>query len=241
MFRKNLKLKKQLFTNAFMSKAEQNKQDELQQVEQVLSKSEAFIEKYQKQLLIAVASVILLVLAVLAFKNFYIEPLEKEAEMEMAKAQALFAVDSFKVALDGKADCIGFEEIVSEYSITPSGNLAAAYSGICYYKLGQYENAIKFLSQFEGEDSYFSTSIIGLIGDAYIEMGDKEEALDYFIKAADKENDVLSALYLKKAGIVYEALGKPEKALEVYTNIKDSYPRSTEASDIEKYIARVQK
>ena len=38
-----------------------------------------------------------------------------------------------------------------------------------------------------------------------------------------------------------EALGKPEKALEVYTQIKDNYPKSSEASDIEKYIARVQK
>lgn len=224
-----------------MSKQVQNKQDELQQVEQVLSKSEAFIEKYQKQLLMGVGVVILLVLGVLAVKNFYIQPLEKEAENEMAKAQALFAIDSFKVALSGKADCIGFEEIVSQYSLTPSGNLASAYAGICYYKLGQYENAIKFLSKFEGDDSYLSTSVLGLIGDSYVEMGNKEEGVGYFEKAAGKENEVLSSVYLKKAGIAYEALGKPEKALEVYTEIKDNYPRSSEASDIEKYIARVQK
>ncbi len=224
-----------------MSKTEQNKKDELQQVEQVLSKSEAFIEKYQKQLLMLVAILVLLVLAVLAFKNFYIQPREREAENEMAKGQALFAVDSFKVALEGKGDYIGFKEIVSEYSITPSGNLAAAYTGICYYKLGQYEDAIKYLSKFDGEDNYFSVSVIGLIGDAYIELGNKEDAVGYFTKAADKENDVLSSVYLKKAGIAYEALGKPEKALDMYTKIKESYPRSSEASDIEKYIARVQK
>jgi tetratricopeptide (TPR) repeat protein len=159
----------------------------------------------------------------------------------MAKAQALFAVDSFKVALDGKGDVVGFKEIASEYSITSSGNLAEAYAGICYYKLGQYDNAIKYLSQFDGEDNYFTTSIIGLIGDAYVEMGKNKDAVDYFVKAADKENEVLSAVFLKKAGKVYEALGKPEKALEVYTQIKDNYPKSSEASDIEKYIARVQK
>lgn len=224
-----------------MSKIEQSKPDELQQVEQVLSKSEAFIEKYQKQLLVIIAVLVLLVLSVLAFKNFYIEPREREAENEMAKGQALFAVDSFKVALNGKADFIGFKEIVSEYSITPSGNLASAYAGICYYKLGQYNDAIKYLSKFDGEDNYFSVSVIGLIGDAYIELGNKEDAVDYFKKAADKKNDVLSSVYLKKAGVTYEALGKPEKALEVYTTIKDEYSRTPEASDIEKYIARVQK
>jgi tetratricopeptide (TPR) repeat protein len=224
-----------------MSKQEQNKPEELEQVEQVLSKSEAFIEKYQKQLLLGVAIVVLSVLSVLAFKNFYIDSRETQAQNEMAKAQALFAVDSFKVALDGKGDVVGFKEIASEYSITASGNLAEAYAGICYYKLGQYDNAIKYLSQFDGEDNYFTTSIIGLIGDAYVEMGKNNDAVDYFVKAADKENEVLSAVFLKKAGKVYEALGKPEKALEVYTQIKDNYPKSSEASDIEKYIARVQK
>ncbi|MBP6611391.1 MAG: tetratricopeptide repeat protein [Paludibacter sp.] len=224
-----------------MSNTAQNKQDELQQVEQVLSRSEAFIEKYQKQLLLTVAVAVLLVLAVLAFKNFYLGPQEREAENEMAKAQAAFAVDSFKVALNGKADIIGFEEIVSEYSMTPSGNLAAAYAGICYYKLGQYENAVKYLSKYDGDDNYFTTSVIGLIGDAYVEMGKKEDAVDYFVKAADKKNEVLSSVYLKKAGIAYEALTQPEKALELYTKIKDSYPRSTEAADIDKYIARVEK
>ena len=224
-----------------MSKQEQNKPEELEQVEQVLSKSEAFIEKYQKQLLLGVAIVVLSVLSVLAFKNFYIDSRETQAQNEMAKAQALFAVDSFKVALDGKGDVVGFKEIASEYSITASGNLAEAYAGICYYKLGQYDNAIKYLSQFDGEDNYFTTSIIGLIGDAYVEMGKNNDAVDYFVKAADKENEVLSAVFLKKAGKVYEALGKPEKALEVYTQIKVNYPKSSEASDIEKYIARVQK
>jgi tetratricopeptide (TPR) repeat protein len=224
-----------------MSKQEQNKPEELEQVEQVLSKSEAFIEKYQKQLLLAVAIVVLSVLSVLAFKNFYIDSRETQAQNEMAKAQALFAVDSFKVALDGKGEVVGFKEIASEYSITSSGNLAEAYAGICYYKLGQYDNAIKYLSQFDGEDNYFTTSIIGLIGDAYVEMGKNKDAVDYFVKAADKENEVLSAVFLKKAGKVYEALGKPDKALEVYTQIKDNYPKSSEASDIEKYIARVQK
>ncbi len=224
-----------------MSKIEEKKPDELQQVEQVLSNSEAFIEKYQKQLLIAVGVLVLIVLSALAVKNFYLAPREAEAENEMAKGQALFAVDSFKVALDGKGDYIGFKEIVSEYSITPSGNLAAAYTGICYYKLGQYDNAIKYLSKFDGEDNYFTLSVIGLIGDAYIELGKKEEAVDYFTKAAGKNNDVLSSVYLKKAGITYEALSNPEKALEMYTTIKEEYPRSTEASDIDKYIARVQK
>lgn len=217
------------------------KHDELENVEHVLSTSEAFIEKYQKQILVAVGAVVLVVLAVLAFNNFYLVKQETAAQTEMGKAQIYFATDSFKVALEGNRDFIGFKAISSEYSITKSANLAAAYAGICYYKLGQYENAVKYLSQFDGEDNYFTTSVIGLIGDSYVELNETSKALDYFEKAADTENDVLSPVYMKKAGVVYESLKQPEKALELYTEIKDNYPKSTEAADIDKFIARVSK
>lgn len=224
-----------------MSNKAEKKHDELESVQNVLTTSEAFIEKYQKQILTGLGVVILIVLAILAFRNFYLKPQEENAENEMGKAQTLFAVDSFKVALNGNKDILGFKEIASEYSLTSSGNLANAYAGICYYKLGQYENAIKFLSQYDGEDEYFNTTVIGLIGDAYAELGKVEKAIDYFEKAADKKNEAVSPVYLKKAGVAYESLKKPEKALEYYTTIKDSYPKSNEAQDIDKYIERVQK
>ena len=225
-----------------MSKKEDKKHDELVNVEHALTSTEAFIEKYQKQIIYGVGAIVLIVLVALSFRNFYLEPREVAAENEMYKSQAYFAKDSFKIALDGNgAESLGFKDIVSEYGITASGKLAAAYAGICYYKLGQYENAIKYLSQFDGKDSYFAASVIGLTGDCYVELGETSKAISYFDKAADKKNDVMSPVYFKKAGLVYESLNQPEKAEKEYTKIKDSYPKSTEAADIDKYIARVQK
>ena len=225
-----------------MSKKEEIKHKELENVEHVLTASEAFIEKYQKQIIFGVGAVVLIVLAVLSFKNFYLEPREIAAQNEMYKSQAVFATDSFRVALEGDGvESIGFKEIASEYSITSSGNLASAYAGICYYKLGQYENAIKYLTQFDGKDSYFTTSVTGLTGDCYVELNETTKAVDYFEKAAKQENMVLSPVYLKKAALVYESLKQPEKAEKNYTIIKEKYPKSPEAADIDKYIARVQK
>lgn len=83
--------------------------------------------------------------------------------------------------------------------------------------------------------------MIGLTGDAYVELGQVEKGISYFDKAANSKNDVISPIFLKKAGVAYESLNKPEKALELYNKIKDNYPKSNEASDIDKYIARVQK
>jgi tetratricopeptide (TPR) repeat protein len=224
-----------------MSKKEEKKHDELENVQHALTSTEAFIEKYQKQILIGVATVVLIVLAVLSFRNFYLEPREIAAENEMFKCQAAFATDSFKVALEGNSNSIGFKEIVSEYGITASGKLAAAYAGICYYKLGQFENAVKYLSQYDGDDTYFTASVIGLTGDSYVELGETSKAISYFDKAADLENAVMSPVYLKKAGLVYESLNEPEKAEKEYKTIKEKYPKSPEAADIDKYLARVQK
>ncbi len=219
-----------------------NQKDELENVQQVLTTSEAFIEKYQKQILYVVGGVVLFVILILAIRNYYLKPKEIQAANEMYKAQSYFNTDSFKVALNGKLpEFIGFKEIVSEYGITSSGNLASAYAGICYFKLGEYDNAIKYLSQFDGKDENVSVTVTGLIGDSYVEKGETKKAINYFEKAGNADNKVLSPFYLKKVAIAYESLNQVEKALEIYNKIKEKYPQSSEASEIDKYIARISK
>ena len=214
---------------------------ELETVGRALSSSEAFIEKYQKQILIGVGVIVLVVLAVMAVNNFYLKPRVVAAENAMYKAQELFAVDSFKVAVDGNGkDVMGFKEIASEYGMTASGNLANAYTGICYYKLGKYQDAVKYLTQYDAGDDYFKTSVIGLTGDCYAELGETGKAQDYYSKAIGQKNE-LSPVYLKQAGILFETKGQAADAEKMYLQIKNDYPKSMEAGDIDKYLARVQK
>lgn len=218
------------------------KEEQIQEnVGNIISSSEAFIEKNQKKILIGVGVVVLLVLAIMAFRNFYQQPREIAAENAMYKAQEYFATDSFKVALEGDgANVMGFREIASQYGMTKSGKLASAYTGICYYKLGKYEDAIKFLSQYDGTDNYFKTSVVGLIGDSYAELDKADKAQNFYKKAIAEKNE-LAPIYLKKSGILYETKGNNAEAEKMYTQIKDDYPTSNEAYDIDKYIARVQK
>ena len=169
-----------------MAKKEEKQHNELENVQHALTSTEAFIEKYQKQILIAVGSIILVVLLVMSFKNFYLDKREIAAQNEISKSQAAFAVDSFRIALEGKGvESLGFKEIASEYGITSTGKLASAYAGICYFKLGQYDEAVKYLSKYSGSDNYFSVSVIGLIGDCYVNLNDNTKAIGYFEKAWD--------------------------------------------------------
>ena len=224
-----------------MSKKQEAKVEELESVGRALSNSEAFIEKNQKPIFIGVGVVVLIVLGIMAFHNFYLKPRETAAENAMYRAQEFFAVDSFRVALEGDGTkSMGFKEIASEYGMTASGNLANAYTGICYYKLGKYEDAIKYLVQYDGDDNYFKTSVVGLTGDCYAELGDKGKAQSFYKKAIAEKNE-LSPNYLKKSGILFETDGKAAEAEKAFQQIKDDYPMSNEAYDIDKYLARVQK
>jgi tetratricopeptide (TPR) repeat protein len=121
--------------------------------------------------------------------------------------------------------------------MTNTANLAEYYAGICYLRLGEYEDAIEHLKQFDSNDKLISVIALGALGDAYVELEDYQEAVSFFEKAANKnKNDFTSAIYLKKAGLVYEELDDYKKAISSYEKIKKHYPESDEARDIDKYI-----
>lgn len=224
-----------------MSKKAAKKQDQFENVEQVLSASEAFIEKYQKEILYGLGVIAVLVMAFLAVNSYVVKPRIAVAAHEMYKAQQYFAKDSFLLALQGDDfESIGFEAISSKYSLTTSGNLAKAYAGICYYNLGEYEEAIRCLSAYDGNDNYFTPSVTGLIGDCYVELGESSKAIRYFSKAASSGNEVIAPIFLKKTAVVLESTGETNKALKNYLELKEKYPLSQEAQDIDKYIARLQ-
>ncbi len=224
-----------------MSKKVANQQDEFKNVEQALTASEAFIEKYQKQILYGLGIVSAIVVIILASNSFYFKPRAIEAANEMYRSQMYFAVDSFQLALEGDGfETIGFAAIASDYAFTSSANLAKAYAGICSFHLGRFEDAIEYLSGYDGKDNYFSITVVGLIGDSYAELGNNKNAIKFFNKAAESGNDVLAPFYLKKAAVIYEAEGDKDRALRNYQSIKVNYPMSMEAQEVDKYISRLQ-
>jgi tetratricopeptide (TPR) repeat protein len=215
------------------------KKDELQQVNEVLSRSEQFIEKNQKNILIVLGVIIVLVGGVLLFRHSYLAPREKEAQEMIFTGEMYFAVDSFQLALNGNgADYIGFEGIMNDYGMTKTAKLAAAYAGLCYMGLGQYETAIDYLKKFDADDIMLSPALVGAIGDCYVELKNYNKAVKFFEKAAETNNELLSPIYLMKAATVYEKLEKYKKAISAYERIQKDYPKSQEGEVVERFIER---
>jgi tetratricopeptide (TPR) repeat protein len=216
------------------------KDDNLQELESALTKTEQFIEDNQKLISYIVGAVILVVGAYLAFHKFYMQPKEKEALSQMFMAENYFEKDSFNLAINGDGNYLGFLDIIDDYGITKSANRAKYYTGISYLHLGQYEDAIDYLKKFKTDDLLLGPVKAGAIGDAMLELGEKEDALSQYKKAySETDNELTTPVYKMKAAKLLEEMGKFDEALKLYEEIKKDYPQSTEGASVDKYIARV--
>lgn len=210
------------------------------EVEELVSKSELFIETYSKKIISGIIALIVVVGAIFAYRQLYSLPRQQKASAALFKGEQYFARDSFQLALNGNgADYDGFEAIIKEYGSTDAGNLAKAYAGICYAKLGENEKALNYLKSFSASDNMISPAVTIALGDCYVNMDNTKEGIKCFEKAAkDANNVVLAPIALKKAGIAHESLKQYKEAVKVYTTIKEQYFNSMEAADIDKYITR---
>ena len=215
------------------------KQDEqLQEVNEALTGAGKWIEDNSNLISWIVCGIAVVVMAIIAINNYVIKPHALEASNENAKAEAYFMAGDFEKALLGDdAECIGFEAIADEYSFYQQGKLAALYAGICYYEKGEYEEAAKYLKKFNADDLNIDPAARQLLGDAYVELGEYGKAAKAFESAAKSGNEIIAPMSLKKAGLVYLHEGQNAKALKAFKAIKDNYPVSAEAQDIDKYIA----
>ncbi len=224
-----------------MAKKKNQEDEVLLDVSQSISKVEKFFEENGRNITIALIGIFVVVGGYIGFIKFYQEPLEEEAQTEIYHAQHWFEVDSFQQAVNGMGDKLGFLDIAADYSGTNAGNLANYYAGISYLRLGEYENAIRLLDEFHTNDPVLSVIAVGSIGDAFLELGQNAEALEYYSKAAKiNSNNFVVPFYLLKAGLTAEIMGENAKALEYFQRIKSEFPDSRQGLDIDRYIGRIE-
>lgn len=217
------------------------KQEQVLNVEEAVSRSEAFINKNKKVLVAVVAAVVAIVTVGLLVSTYVIAPREKKAAEALFAGERYFQNGDYELALDGdQYEYAGFEAVAADFKGTKAANLAKAYEGISLAKLGRYEEAIAALKAFKGNDVMVAPSVLAALGNCYAQMGQEAQAAATLVKAAKKaDNNLLSPAYLIQAGQIYEKLGKKGEALKAYKLIEEKYYGSMQAMDIEKYIERV--
>jgi len=219
----------------------QNQEDEvLVDVMQVTEEAGDFIERNQTALFGGLVALVLLIGGWLAYKNFYVQPKQEAALENMWVAENKFAQDSFAVAINNPGGGnLGFSTIESDYGVAEASNAAAYYSAVGFMKLGDFKGAIAYLKDINEDGQLMPVLKNGLLGDAYSEEGDFDNALSYYKKAANGEsNEVLTPYYLEKYGMLNEKQGNKAEANKAYARIKNEFPNTISGRTAEKYISR---
>ena len=223
-----------------MAKKKSAQEDNLQELESALTKTEQFVEDHQTTISYVVGGVILLVIAFLGFSKFYLQPKQSEALSQMFMAENYFEKDSFNLAINGDGNYLGFLDIIDDYGITKSANRAKYYTGMAYLHLGQYEDALDYLKSFKTDDLLLAPIKEGAQGDALLELGETDNALKQYKKAySASDNELTTPIYMMKAAGLLESMDELEEALVLYQEIKVKYPTSAEGTNVDRYIARI--
>ncbi len=225
-----------------MAKKDESK-DLLQNPEALAEKlegAENWLEQNSK-LVIGVVAVLLVAVAGYFGFMYYKSNQDAQAQREMFQAIYYFEADSLNLALNGDGNNLGFIDIIDEYKFSDAANLAHFYAGVSYLKQGNYEAARLYLQDFSSNDLLVQARAYSLIGDAYMEEENFEEAANYYNKAAAyKPNRFFTPTYLMKAALAYEKLNQAEKAKAAYDQIITKYWESSEYQNARKFKAKLE-
>lgn len=213
-------------------------------MDQHIKSSEALIDKYKKPVMAGLAVVVVAVAGFFLYKSFILEPKNQKANEALFKGEQYFAMNDYDKALKGDSTGYkGFIYIAEEYSSTKAGNLARLYAGMSYAQSGNYQEAVKYLESYdECDDEMITPAAVGVLGNCYAQLNQLDKATETLLKAAEMaDNTTLSPMYLQQAGEIFESQGNTAKALNCYKEIKNKYPQSMQAVEIDKYIERLSK
>lgn len=219
-----------------MSK-EAKKKVELEKEPNTIDKLIVWYRNSEKIINVVTTAILVIALLILVYYLWWAPKRQTKAEVAVWKAEQYFAVDSLQYALNGDGTCDGLLSVIKDYSCTKTATRARFMAGSCYLKLGEFDNAIKYLKRSHPRDKMVAIQRLGLLGDAYLEKNDINKAANYYKKASKKHvNDMLTPMYLMRYALVCEMQGNWSDAIDAYQTIQTKYTSSYEAMDVEKRI-----
>lgn len=211
------------------------------EINEALAKAEGVWKNLQKPILAVLVVALVIGGGYCGYKEYIQKPKEEKAADALFKAQQYFAIDSLNLVLNGDGQNKGALYVIKNYGGTKAANLAHYYAGVSYLKLGDFNNAVKYLKDFSTDAKQVQLLALGCLGDAYAELNKKEEAIQAYKKAAAtfEEDENNSSEYLFRAALLSETTGKTKEALSLYKELKEQFPKTEKGFQADKYINRL--
>lgn len=219
------------------------KKEELEQ-DLLIEYSSRVMHFYENNKAAVFGGAIAIVLAIGLFVAYFIYSAnqEQEATNLLGIAEQELLQGNYQEALNGNEEdfTLGFVQIANNYSGTDAGNLAHYYSAISEYELGNYEDALIYIQEYEVPEGILGVSPISMHANILIGLERYEEAAEKYEEAASwDENNSTTPYNLYKAAEAYHEAGDTQQAMNLLDRIIDEYPNSQQIAQAERLKGRL--
>lgn len=200
------------------------------------NKAVSFYHTNKTTLLSLIVAVVVIIGSVVGY-NYYSAGQEDKAQQHLATAERYYNQGDYESALNGSDQDLtyGFLAISNDFSGTYAGNLATYYAGISHFKLGNIEEAITFVENYDVPEGILGVGPISFLANLYEANGSYAKAGEQYVKAAEWDvNDSTTPFNLLKAAQAYYEAGETDRADELAGRIIDEYPSSAELAEAQK-------
>jgi TolA-binding protein len=200
-----------------------------------------FFEKYKSKIMLYAGVLVVAVAAVYFYMNQKSQSNEK-AGLELSRIMPIYDQGAYLEAIEGKqgTNIIGLKKLVEDYDGTENGETAKIYLANSYSFLGNYEEAIKYYSDYSGTIDYFEAAALAGQAGYHASKNEFEKAADLFLQASKKsEVNSQNPDYLLNAGINFLKAGEEEEAKIVFSSIKEDYATSAAQREVDKYLSMI--
>ena len=154
------------------------------------TQGENFFEKNSKMVVVAIVVIFVLAAAIFGYKKVIVEPRNVKGQEMLFEAQYQFESQTadFALALNGDENTPGFAQVVEQYGNTPAGNLARMYAASCALRLGDFDQAQKYINSYKNvkgvPGAIINAMAAGIKGEIAVEKGDNAGAAKLFEQAS---------------------------------------------------------
>jgi outer membrane protein assembly factor BamD (BamD/ComL family) len=159
---------------------------------------------------------------------------ETQAQEILAIAESAYAQGDFESALYGDDFELtyGFDQIADEFPRTNAGNLANYYAAVSSFKLGDIDNALMYMENFNVPKGILGVGPLTFHAKLHLAKEDYTAAADKFLQAADwDENEVTTPSNIYEAAQAQYSAENYDRASELVNRVINEYPQSSKFAE----------
>ena len=185
------------------------------------------LRKRQRNLIYLFSASIVIVILIIGFVVYSKTTASKASELEF-EGYKLYYGDNLIIPLSNEERYRKALDMFSKAYKTRKRPYPLLYMANCHYELGNYDDAIKLLSDLNNQFS--DPNIISLsyykMAMAYMKKGDMEKALEALKNIYTIKGSTLNDIALFESGRILEKMGKKEEANQKFKELVDRFPKS---------------